>query len=200
MSEFVQPLERLIEQFGRLPGVGRKTATRYALAILDIDEDKALELSDAIIDAKRKIKRCRICNNICEGDICEICADETRAPIICVVEDARAVMSIERVRDFHGKYHVLDGVISPMNGVGPEQLKIKELLERINNENIGEIIVATNPTIEGEATAMYLTRLLAPFGIKISRLAYGIPVGADLEYADEVTLFRALDGRREIKQ
>lgn len=199
MSEFVQPLERLIEQFGRLPGVGRKTATRYALAILDLDEDKALELSDAIIDAKRKIKRCRICNNICEGDICDICADETRAPIICVVEDARSVMSIERVRDFHGRYHVLDGVISPMNGVGPEQLKIRELLERINNENIGEII-ATNPTIEGEATAMYLTKLLAPFDIKVSRLAYGIPVGADLEYADEVTLFRALDGRREIKQ
>lgn len=200
MSEFVQPLERLIEQFGRLPGVGRKTATRYALAILDLDEDKALELSDAIIDAKRKIKRCRICNNICEGDICDICADDTRSPIICVVEDARAVMSIERVRDFHGRYHVLDGVISPMNGVGPEQLKIRELLERINSENISEIIVATNPTIEGEATAMYLTKLLAPFGIKVSRLAYGIPVGADLEYADEVTLFRALDGRREIKQ
>lgn len=200
MSEFVQPLERLIEQFGRLPGVGRKTATRYALAILDLDEDRALELSDAIIDAKRKIKRCRICNNICEGDICDICSDDTRAPIICVVEDARAVMSIERVRDFHGKYHVLDGVISPMNGVGPEQLKIRELLERINSENISEIIVATNPTIEGEATAMYLTKLLAPFGIKVSRLAYGIPVGADLEYADEVTLFRALDGRREIKQ
>ncbi len=200
MSEFVQPLERLIEQFGRLPGVGRKTATRYALAILDLDEDKALELSDAIIDAKRKIKRCRICNNICEGDICDICADDTRAPIICVVEDARAVMSIERVRDFRGRYHVLDGVISPMNGVGPEQLKIRELLERINNENISEVIVATNPTIEGEATAMYLTKLLAPFEIKVSRLAYGIPVGADLEYADEVTLFRALDGRREIKQ
>lgn len=200
MSEFVQPLERLIEQFGRLPGVGRKTATRYALAILDLDEDKALELSDAIIDAKRKIKRCRICNNICEGDICDICADDTRAPIICVVEDARAVMSIERVRDFRGRYHVLDGVISPMNGVGPEQLKIRELLERINNENISEVIVATNPTIEGEATAMYLTKLLAPFEIKVSRLAYGIPVGSDLEYADEVTLFRALDGRREIKQ
>lgn len=200
MSEFVQPLERLIEQFGRLPGVGRKTATRYALAILDLDEGKALELSDAIIDAKRKIKRCRICNNICEGDICDICADDTRAPIICVVEDARAVMSIERVRDFRGRYHVLDGVISPMNGVGPEQLKIRELLERINNENISEVIVATNPTIEGEATAMYLTKLLAPFEIKVSRLAYGIPVGADLEYADEVTLFRALDGRREIKQ
>lgn len=200
MSEFVQPLERLIEQFGRLPGVGRKTATRYALAILDLDEDRALELSDAIIDAKRKIKRCRICNNICEGDICDICSDDTRAPIICVVEDARAVMSIERVRDFHGKYHVLDGVISPMNGVGPEQLKIRELLERINSESISEIIVATNPTIEGEATAMYLTKLLAPFDIKVSRLAYGIPVGADLEYADEVTLFRALDGRREIKQ
>ncbi len=198
MSEYILPLERLVEQFGKLPGVGRKTATRYALAILDLDSEKAEELADAIIDAKRRIKRCRICNNICEGDLCDVCTDENREPIICVVEDARAVMSIERVRDYHGKYHVLGGVISPVNGVGPEQLKIKELLARVNNEEIKEIIIATNPTIEGEATAMYLTRLLKPFDVKISRLAYGIPVGADLEYADEVTLFRAIDGRREL--
>ena len=198
MSEYILPLERLVEQFGKLPGVGRKTATRYALAVLDFDSEKAEELADAIIDAKRRIKRCRICNNICEGDVCDVCMDENREPIICVVEDARAVMSIERVRDYRGKYHVLGGVISPVNGVGPEQLKIKELLARINNEEIKEIIIATNPTIEGEATAMYLTRLLRPFDIKISRLAYGIPVGADLEYADEVTLFRAIDGRREM--
>lgn len=198
MSEYILPLERLVEQFGKLPGVGRKTATRYALAILDLDREKAEELADAIIDAKRRIKRCRICNNICEGDVCDVCMDENREPIICVVEDARAVMSIERVRDYRGKYHVLGGVISPVNGVGPDQLKIKELLARVNNEAIKEIIIATNPTIEGEATAMYLTRLLKPFDIKISRLAYGIPVGADLEYADEVTLFRAIDGRREM--
>lgn len=198
MSEYILPLERLVEQFGKLPGVGRKTATRYALAVLDLDCEKAEELADAIIDAKRRIKRCRICNNICEGDVCDVCMDESREPIICVVEDARAVMSIERVRDYRGKYHVLGGVISPVNGVGPEQLKIKELLARVNNEEIKEIIIATNPTIEGEATAMYLTRLLKPFDIKISRLAYGIPVGADLEYADEVTLFRAIDGRREM--
>ena len=197
MSEYILPLERLVEQFGKLPGVGRKTATRYALAILDLDREKAEELADAIIDAKRRIKRCRICNNICEGDVCDVCMDENREPIICVVEDARAVMSIERVRDYRGKYHVLGGVISPVNGVGPDQLKIKELLARVNNEAIKEIIIATNPTIEGEATAMYLTRLLKPFDIKISRLAYGIPVGADLEYADEVTLSRALEGRRE---
>ena len=199
MSEYILPLERLVEQFGKLPGVGRKTATRYALAILDLDREKAEELADAIIDAKRRIKRCRICNNICEGDVCDVCMDENREPIICVVEDARAVMSIERVRDYRGKYHVLGGVISPVNGVGPDQLKIKELLARVNNEAIKEIIIATNPTIEGEATAMYLTRLLKPFDIKISRLAYGIPVGAELEYADEVTLFRAIDGRREMK-
>lgn len=200
MSEFVAPLERLIEQFGKLPGVGRKTATRYALALLDLDENKACELADAIIDAKHRIKRCKVCNNISLGDLCEICEDDDREPIICVVEDARAVMSIERVRDYHGKYHVLGGVISPVHGVGPDQLKIKELLSRVCSEDIREIIIATNATVEGEATAMYITRLLAPFEVKVSRLAYGIPVGADLEYADEVTLFRAIDGRREIKQ
>ncbi len=198
MSEYILPLEKLIEQFGKLPGVGRKTATRYAIAVLNMDENKALEICSAITDAKKLIKRCRICNNICEGDLCSICSDPKRDPIICVVEDVRAVMSVERVRDYHGRYHVLDGVISPVDGIGPEKLKIKELLSRVNNEEIKEIIIATNPTIEGEATALYLTKLLKPFEIKITRLAYGIPVGADLEYADEVTLFRALDGRREI--
>lgn len=198
MSEYILPLERLIEQFGRLPGVGRKTATRYALAVLDQRPEEAEELAQAVLDAKSKVRRCRICNNLCEEELCSVCKDETRDPVICVVEDVRAVMSIERVKDYHGRYHVLDGALSPMNGIGPEQLRIKELLARLNNEEIREIIVATNPTIEGEATALYLTKLLKPLGIKITRLAYGVPVGADLEYADEVTLFRALDGRREL--
>lgn len=199
MAEYILPLERLIEQFGKLPGVGRKTATRYALAVLDWDTGKAEALAQAVVDAKHKVKRCRICNNICEDDLCRICQDDSREPVICVVEDARAVLSIERVRDYRGKYHVLNGVLSPMNGVGPDQLRIRELLERLNNEEIHEIILATNPTVEGEATALYLTKLLKPLGIRVTRLAYGVPVGADLEYADEVTLFRAIDGRRELE-
>jgi recombination protein RecR len=198
MSEYILPLEKLIEQFGRLPGVGRKTATRYALAVLDWDQDQADNLANAISEAKQKIKRCRICHNLCEEDVCSVCQDETRDPVICVVEDARAVLSIERVREFHGKYHVLGGVLSPLNGVGPEKLHIPSLLERLSREDIREVIVATNPTIEGEATALYLTKLIKPFEIKVTRLAYGVPVGADIEYADEVTLFRALDGRREL--
>jgi recombination protein RecR len=198
MSEYILPLEKLIEQFGRLPGVGRKTATRYALAVLDWDQDQADNLANAISEAKQKIKRCRICHNLCEEDVCSVCQDETRDPVICVVEDARAVLSIERVREFHGKYHVLGGVLSPLNGVGPEKLHIPSLLERLSREDIREVIVATNPTIEGEATALYLTKLIKPFEIKVTRLAYGVPVGSDIEYADEVTLFRALDGRREL--
>lgn len=199
MAEYILPLERLIEQFGKLPGVGRKTATRYALAVLDWNTERAEDLAQAVLDAKSKVKRCRICNNICEDDLCSVCKDDTREPVICVVEDARAVLSIERVKDYRGRYHVLNGVLSPMNGVGPDQLRIKELLERLNNEEIQEIILATNPTVEGEATALYLTKLLKPLGIKVTRLAYGVPVGADLEYADEVTLFRAIDGRRELE-
>lgn len=199
MAEYILPLERLIEQFGRLPGVGRKTATRYALAVLDWDPAKAEDFSKAVLEAKSKIRRCKICNNICEDEICPICQDTAREGVICVVQDARAVMAIERVRDYRGKYHVLDGVLSPMNGVGPDQLRIKELLARLNSEDVREIIIATNPTVEGEATALYLSRLLRPLGIKITRLAYGVPVGADLEYADEVTLSRSLDGRREIE-
>ncbi len=198
MSEYILPLEQLIEQFAKLPGVGRKTATRYAMALLEWPGEAVDAFSGALLDAKAKIKRCRICNNISESELCPICSDDTRQGVLCIVEDPRAVMSIERVRDFKGKYHVLGGVLSPINGVGPEQLKIKELLQRIEKENITEVIVATNPTVEGETTAMYVTRLLKPFGIKVTRLAYGVPVGADLEYADEVTLTRAIEGRREI--
>lgn len=196
-SEFILPVERLIEQFAKLPGVGRKSATRYALSVLDLTPDSVREFSDVLLDSLTKIKRCRICGNLSESDICSICADDKREGVICVVEDPRAVMSLERVRDFRGKYHVLGGVLSPMNGVGPDKLRIKELLARIDSEDISEIIVATNPTVEGEATAMYLMRLLKPLGVKVSRLAYGVPVGGDIEYADEVTLSRALEGRRE---
>lgn len=198
MSEYILPLEQLIEQFSKLPGVGRKTATRYALSLLDWSAEETDRFSEAISAAQRKIHRCKICNNLCEGEICAVCEDESREKVICVVEDVRAVMSIERVRDYHGRYHVLEGALSPMNGVGPDQLKIPQLLARLQSEQIEEVIVATNPTVEGEATAMYLTKLLTPLGVKVSRLAYGMPVGADLEYADEVTLYRALDGRRPL--
>ena len=198
MSEFIAPLESLIEGFARLPGVGRKSATRYALAVLDMNDEDVLAFADALSGAKTRIKKCRICGNFTDTELCPVCQDSERLPIICVVEDVRALMSIERVREYRGRYHVLGGVLSPMNGVGPDQLNIASLLSRISNEGITEIIVATNPTVEGEATAMYLTKLLTPLGVKTSRLAYGIPVGADLEYTDAVTLLRALDGRREI--
>ena len=198
MADYILPLEQLIEQFAKLPGVGRKTASRYALSLIDWSEEQAQTFAETIISARSRIGRCRVCNNLCEGDLCKICRDDSREAVICVVEDARAVMSLERVRDYRGKYHVLGGVLSPMNGIGPDQLAIGSLLARLNNEAIEEVIVATNPTVEGEATALYLTKLLKPMEIKVTRLAYGVPVGADLEYADAVTLFRALDGRREL--
>ena len=198
MADYILPLEQLIEQFAKLPGVGRKTASRYALSLIDWSPEQAQTFAETIISARSRIGRCRVCNNLCEGDLCKICRDDSREAVICVVEDARAVMSLERVRDYRGKYHVLGGVLSPMNGIGPDQLAIGSLLARLNNEAIEEVIVATNPTVEGEATALYLTKLLKPMDIKVTRLAYGVPVGADLEYADAVTLFRALDGRREL--
>jgi len=197
MEEFILPLERLIEQFAKLPGVGRKSATRYALAVLDLTPESVREFADVLEDSTTKIKRCAICNNFSEGELCPVCSDEKRESIICVVEDPRAVLSIERVREYKGKYHVLGGVLSPMNKIGPDQLKIKELLHRIDDENINEIIIATNPTVEGETTAMYLMRLIKPLGVKVTRLAYGVPVGGDIEYADAVTLGRAIEGRRE---
>ena len=198
MAEYILPLEQLIEQFAKLPGVGRKTASRYALSLIDWTEESARAFADTIISARARIGRCKICNNFCEGDLCNVCEDTSRDPVICVVEDARAVMSLEKVRDYRGRYHVLGGALSPMNGIGPDQLTIDSLLKRLQTEEIEEVIIATNPTVEGEATALYLTKQLKPLNVRVTRLGYGVPVGADLEYADAVTLFRALDGRREL--
>ena len=170
---------------------------RLAFAVLDFSEEEAFAFADAVRGAKEQVKTCRICQNISDGELCPICADEKRdRSVICVVEDAKAIMSLEKVREYNGVYHVLHGSLSPMNGIGPDKLKIPELLARLGSGEVEEVIIATNPTVEGEATAMYLTKLIKPLGIKVSRLAYGIPVGGELEYADEVTLMRALEGRR----
>lgn len=199
MAEYIESLRLLAEKFGRLEGVGKKTATRMAFSILEWEREDAEAFAQAILDAKDKIHLCPICQNLTDRDICPICADAERDHgLICVVTDARAVMAMEKVREFRGVYHVLHGLISPMNGITPDRLKIKELLSRISEDSIDEVIVATNPTVEGEATAMYLSKLLRPLGVRVTRLAYGVPVGADLEYADEVTLFRALEGRRDV--
>ena len=197
--EYVLPLQRVIEKFFTLKGVGYKTAVRYAFSVLDMDENEAEEFANAIISAKRDIHPCRICGNLSADELCNICSDKKRDNgIICVVEDSRTVMALEKVREYDGLYHVLGGVISPMDNVGPENLRIKELLERIKAGDVREVIIATNPNIEGETTAMYISKLISPLGVKVTRLAYGVPVGADLEYADEMTLMRALDGRRQI--
>jgi len=200
MKEYIAPLEKLIEQFQSFPGVGRKSATRLAFKVLDFTEEKAQEFAEAIVEAKTKIHDCAQCFNFSSDELCNICTDETRDhSIICIVEDTKSLMAIEKVKDFNGVYHVLKGKISPMDGIGPDQLKIQELLDRVNEGGVKEIILATNSTIEGENTAMYLTHIIKKYSdIKITRLAYGIPVGGDLEYADEVTLFRALEGRREL--
>ena len=199
MAEYIESLRNLAEKFGRLEGVGKKTAMRMAFSVLELDIEEAEDFARAILDAKEKIHLCPICQNLTDREVCPICADEERdRSVICVVTDARTVLAMEKVREYRGTYHVLHGLISPMNGITPEQLKIKELLSRVATGEVGEVIVATNPTIEGEATAMYLSRLLQPFGVRVTRLAYGVPVGADLEYADEVTLYRALEGRRDV--
>ncbi len=199
MAEYIESLRLLAEQFGRLEGVGKKTAMRMAFSVLELETEEAEAFAQSILDAKARIHLCPICQNLTDREICPICADETRDhSVICVVTDARTVMAMEKVREFRGVYHVLHGLISPMNGISPEQLKIKELLARVGEGEVEEVIVATNPTVEGEATAMYLSRLLRPLGVRVTRLAYGVPVGADLEYADEITLFRALEGRREV--
>ena len=198
MAEYIESLQRLAEQFGRLQGVGRKNAMKMAFSVLEMSDEEAKVCAEAIVEAKEKIHLCPVCQNITDRDICPICADAQRdRKTVCIVSDPRVVMSMEKVREFKGLYHVLHGVISPMNGVTPDKLKIKELLSRIGEGEIEEVIVATNPTVEGEATAMYLARLLKPLGIRVTRLAYGIPMGSDLEYADEITLFRALEGRRD---
>lgn len=199
MEYNVTPLAKLIEQFERLPGIGKKTAQRLAYFVLQLPESEAKEFSDAILEAHEKIKYCKICKNLTDEDVCHVCSSNARdKSIICVVEDPRDVVALERTGDFSASYHVLHGAISPLNGVGPDQLYIKELLNRIAPGPVQEVIMATNPTVEGEATAMYISKLLKPLGVKVTRLAYGIPVGGDLEYADEVTLSRALIGRSEI--
>ncbi len=197
MAEYILPLENLIEQFRRLPGIGKKTAIRLAFAVLDFTEEEVEAFAEAVKGAKSQICTCSVCQNISDGELCTVCADEGRdKSVICVVEDAKAVMSLEKVKEYGGVYHVLHGAISPMQGIGPDRLRIKELITRLGGGAVNEVIIATNPTVEGEATAMYLTKLIKPLGIKVSRLAYGIPVGGELEYADEVTLMRAIEGRR----
>ena len=196
-TEYLPALEALISNFKRLPGIGHKTAVRMALSVLDFSHDDAASFANAIMEAKEKIVPCSICGNISEGGECDVCSDSKRdRTVICVVEDPRAVMAIEKVREFKGLYHVLGGVISPINGIGPDELNIKSLLTRL--DGVDEVIIATNPTVEGETTAMYISKLVKTLGVKTSRLAYGVPVGADLEYSDEVTLFRALEGRRDL--
>lgn len=199
MAEQIEALARLSEQFRRLPGIGRKTADRLAFAVLEMSDSEAESFASSILEAKSKVHLCPICQSLTDKDVCSVCGDLSRdKSTVMVLEDTKAVASLEKVREYRGTYHVLHGVISPMNGVTPDKLKIKELLSRIGEEDIKEIIIATNPTVEGETTAMYLSRLIKPLGIKITRLAYGIPVGSDLEYADEITLYRAIEGRRDM--
>ncbi|MCD7797266.1 MAG: recombination mediator RecR [Clostridiales bacterium] len=193
------PLQNLIDRFERMPGIGHKTAQRLAFYILSINEEEAREFSQAVLDAKTKIKQCKICCDLADDELCPICKSNTRdKSTICVVEDPRDVAAIERTHEYNGTYHVLHGAISPMDSIGPDNIRIKELIARLSDDTVEEVIMATNPTVEGEATAMYISRLLKPMGITVSRLAYGVPVGADLEYADEVTLSRALEGRNLI--
>lgn len=199
MAEFVLPLQQLIDSFRKLPGIGGKTAARLAFAVLNFSDADAAAFSDAILNAKKSIHSCPVCCNLSTEGLCPVCADEGRdTGLICVVEDTRDVMAFERIREYRGTYHVLGGVLSPLHGIGPEQLHIKELFARLGNDTVNEVLIATNPTVEGEATASYLAKMLKPFGVKVSRLAYGLPVGGNLEYADEVTLHRAIEGRRQI--
>ena len=199
MEYFPAPLEKLVEQFASLPGIGGKSAQRLAFHILSLTDQEAQEFADAIVEAKRNVTCCPVCRNLTAGGLCPICASPKRdASTICVVADPRDVAAMERAREYAGRYHVLHGVISPMNHVGPDDLEIKSLVDRVAKGDIKEVIMATNPDPEGEATAMYLARLLKPFGVRLTRLAYGIPVGGHLEFADDATLMRALAGRQEI--
>lgn len=196
MGYNLAPLQNLIEQFERMQGIGNKTAQRMAFYVLGLSDEEAKAFADAITQAHTKIKQCKICCDLADEELCPICKAGNRDnSVICVVEDPRDVVAIERTHEYKGMYHVLHGAISPMDNIGPDQIRIKELIARLGNGEVEEVIMATNPTVEGEATAMYISRLLKPMGITVSRLAYGVPVGADLEYADEVTLSRALEGR-----
>jgi recombination protein RecR len=197
---YAGPVQELIDELGRLPGVGPKSAQRIAYHLLKLPVEDALRLARAISEAKARITFCTRCFNIAEGDECELCMNSDRdSTVVCVVEEPRDIVAVEKTHEYRGRYHVLQGAISPIEGIGPEQLRVKELLTRIDTEEIAEVIVCTNPNIEGEATAMYLARLLKPLGVKVTRIASGLPVGGDLEYADELTLGRALEGRREME-
>ena len=197
---YAPPVQALIDELGRLPGVGPKSAQRIAFHLLKLPDEDAFRLARSITEAKEKVSFCRRCFNVCEGEECGICLDTRRdATIVCVVEEPRDVVAVEKTGEFRGRYHVLQGAISPLEGIGPDQIRVRELLARIGNEEIAEVILCTNPNIEGEATAMYLARLLKPLGIRVTRIASGLPVGGDLEYADELTLGRALEGRRELE-
>ena len=199
MRQYPKPLEILINELSKLPGIGGKTAQRLAFHILSLDEREVNQLAGALTNAKQQMKYCSVCGNLTDTDPCRICSDPARRQdVICVVESPRDVMAMERIREFNGLYHVLHGVISPMEGVGPEDINLKSLITRLQASDVKELIVATNPNIEGEATAMFIARLIKPAGIQVSRIAHGIPVGGDLEYADEVTLLKSLEGRRQL--
>ena len=199
MPDFAEPLSRLVEEFRRLPGIGQKSAQRIAVHLLRATKEDAFRLARAVVDVKEKLGLCSICNNVSDGDLCPYCSNPNRdRSIICVVEEPPNILPIETTRAFDGLYHVLHGSISPLRGIGPEQLKIKNLLQRLQSGDTQEIILATNPTVEGEATAAYLSRLLKPLGIKVTRIAMGIPVGSDLEYADEVSMSKSMENRREL--
>ncbi len=197
MRYYAKPLSKLISELGKLPGIGGKSAMRLAFHILSMSDKEAEDIANAIIQAKHDMKFCSVCGNMTDKDPCEICSDEKRdKDIICVVENPRDVIAMERIKEYHGLYHVLNGYISPMEGIGPEDINLKSLMVRLSENDIKEIILATNPNIEGEATAMYIAKLVKPTGIQVSRIAHGIPVGGDLEYADEVTLLKAMEGRK----
>ncbi|HTS11793.1 MAG TPA: recombination mediator RecR [Candidatus Limnocylindrales bacterium] len=199
MPDFAPSITRLIDELKHLPGIGQKTAQRLAFYLLRADRNQALALSDAIREAKEKIRECSICNNITDADPCLFCASSSRdRRVICVVEDATNIQAVEKTRQFSGLYHVLGGALSPLQGIGPDQIKIKSLIERLKSGAVEEIIIATNPTAEGEATAVYLSKLIKPLGVRVTRIAMGIPVGSDLEYADEVTMMKAMEGRRDL--
>lgn len=199
MTEYIEALQHLAEQFGRLQGVGKKSAMRMAFSVIELNAEAAEEFANAIIEAKQKIHECPVCGNLTDKELCSVCEDDSRDKrTICVVEDVKSVMSIEKVREYKGVYHVLGGVISPINGITPDKIRFAELIARINRDGADEVIVATNPTPDGEITAMYVSKYLKPLGIKVTRLAYGIPVGSELEYADEMTLGKALEGRQDV--
>ncbi|MGD0319991.1 MAG: recombination mediator RecR [Acidimicrobiales bacterium] len=197
---YVGPLRSLVDELGRLPGIGPKSAQRIAFYLLKVEPEDALRLADAIVAVKEKVTSCAICFNVAEGELCEFCSDPRRdGSLLCVVEEARDIVAVERTKEFRGRYHVLGGALNPIEGVGPDQLRVRELLDRMSDGEVTEVILCTNPNLEGEATAMYLARLLVPLGVRVTRIASGLPVGGDLEYADELTLGRALEGRREVE-